>query len=143
MTQRFPVIAAATLACASLAAPAAMAKEKKTGEEELAELLEGREAGEPTSCISDFRTGRDLRVIDGTALVYGRGKTIYVNRTRNPKRIDDDDVLVSRRYGSQLCRQDIITRVDRGSGFYNGNVFLTEFVPYTRVDKEEEQTAES
>ncbi|NVE95158.1 hypothetical protein [Altererythrobacter lutimaris] len=143
MTQRFPVIAAAAFACAALSAPAAMAAEKQSGEDELAELLEGREAGEPTSCISDFRTGRNLRVIDGTALVYGRGKTIYVNRTRNPKRLDDDDVLVSRRYGSQICRQDIITRVDRGSGFYNGNVFLAEFVPYTRVDKEEEQAAES
>jgi len=136
-------IAAATAACAALSAPAAFAKEKNSGEEELEELLEGREAGEPTSCISDFRSGRNLRVIDGTALVYGRGRTIYVNRTRNPERIDDRDVLVSRRFGSQICKQDIVTKVDRHNGFFSGTVFLTDFVPYTRVEKEESESSDS
>lgn len=143
MKRRLHCTAAAIAACAALSAPAAMAKEKKSGEEELAELLEGREAGEPTSCISDFGPSRDLRIIDGTALVYGRGRTIYVNVTRNPEDIDDDDVLVTRRYGTQLCRLDIVTKVDRFSGFYAGNVFLTDFVPYTRVDKDEEGSAET
>ncbi len=142
MKHRLHWIAAATAACAALSAPAAVAKEKKSGEEELAELLEGREAGEPQSCISDFGPGRDLKIIDGTALVYGRGKTIYVNRTRDPDDIDDDDVLVTRRYGTRLCRQDIMTKVDRFSGFYAGNVFLTDFVPYTRVDKDEAEASE-
>lgn len=144
MTNRFKLVAAAAIACTALSAPPAIAKEKKTGEEKLAELLEGRVAGEPTSCINDSRTHNNLRIIDETALVYGRGKTIYVNRTRNPDRIDDDDVLVTRRFGSQICKLDIVRTVDRFSGFPSGNVFLTDFVPYTRVDKEEEAgTAES
>lgn len=139
MKNRLSWIAAASLACVALSAPGAVAKEKKSGEEELAELLEGRVAGEPESCINDFHSGRDLKIIDGTALVYGRGKTIYVNRTKHPDRIDNDDVLVSRRYGSHICKQDIITKVDRFNGFYAGNVFLSDFVPYTRVDKEEKE----
>ena len=93
-------------------------------------------AGEPQTCISDFGPGRNLRVIDGTALVYGRGNTVYVNRTRHPDKIDDDEVLVTRRYGTQLCKLDIVTTVDRFSGFYSGNVFLTDFVPYTKVKDE-------
>lgn len=137
------LIAAATAACAALSAPAAFAKEKKSGEEKLAEILEGREAGEPQSCISDFGPGRNLKVIDGTALVYGRGRTVYVNVTRDPDDIDDDDVLVTRRYGSQLCKLDIVTKVDRFNGFYSGNVFLSDFVPYTRVDKAEQEQSTS
>ena len=142
MKRRLHWIAAATAACAALSAPTAVAKEKKSGEEKLEEMLEGRVAGEPVSCISDFRAGRDLRIIDGTALVYGRGNTIYVNRTRDPDRIDDNDILVTRKFGSQLCRLDIMTRVDRYSGFYSGNVFLTDFVPYTRVEKDESEVSE-
>ena len=77
-------------------------------------------------------------MIDGTALVYGRGRTIYVNVTRDPDDIDDDDILVSRRYGSQICKMDIVTTIDRFSGFYSGKDFLEDFVPYTRVKEEEE-----
>ncbi len=138
MTQRLTLIAAAAAACAALSAPSAVAKEKKSGEDRLAEMLEGRVAGEPQRCIADFAGRTRLQVIDGTALVYGRGNTIYVNRTRHPDRIDDDDVLVTRRFGSQLCRLDLVTTVDRFSGFYSGNVFLTDFVPYTKVEDEEE-----
>lgn len=105
------------------------------GDIRLAKLLEGREASEPVSCIR-FRTNDRLKVIDDTALVYGRGKTIYVNYTRNPSRIDDRDTMVSRRFGSQVCKTDIITKIDNMTGIYAGNVFLAEFIPYTRVKKD-------
>lgn len=109
-------------------APAEMTK----GEQRLAKLLEGRVAGEPKSCISNYPTSR-MEVIDKTAYVFGRGHTIYVQRTQHPETIDDDDVLIMRLYGSQLCRLDIVTTVDRTSRFFNGNVFMTDFIPYTRV----------
>lgn len=105
------------------------------GEQKLAKLLEGRVAGEPKSCISTFGN-QSLKVIDGTALVYGRGNTIWVNTTRHPEDLDDSDVLVIRKWGSQLCRLDHVTAVDRFSGFFSGAVFLDDFVPYTRVDKD-------
>lgn len=106
--------------------------EMTKGQKELAELLEGRVAGKPTSCISAY-PNENLRVIDGTALVYGRGKTIYVNYTRHPEDIDGDDVMVIRRTGSQLCRLDNVTTVDRYSGIFSGAIFLDDFIPYTRV----------
>lgn len=125
---------------ALLSAPAAMAEEEKSkGEKELEKILEGRVAGEPTRCIRDFNNRR-FRVIDGTAYVYGSGNTIYVQRTRHPDRIDDDDILVTRKFGSsQVCRLDVMNTIDRFNGFFTGAVFFEDFVPYTRV-KDVEQS---
>ncbi len=104
------------------------------GEKQLAKILKGRVAGEPRSCIRQMPNDR-MTVIDDTAIVFGRGNTIYVNYTQRPSRIDDDDVLVFRKFGSgsQLCRTDNITTVDRSFGHYSGNIFLTDFVPYRKV----------
>jgi len=125
--------AAAGLALASAPAVAEEA-EKSKGEVKLEKILEGRVAGEPQRCIRDFNNRR-LRVIDDTALVYGSGKTIYVQRTKNPQDIDRDEVLVVRRFGSsQLCRLDVVTTVDRLSGIYGGAIFFEDFIPYTRVE---------
>jgi hypothetical protein len=57
-----------------------------------------------------------------------------VQRTSAPDRIDDTDALIVNRFsGSQLCRFDITTTVDRFNGFFTGAVFFEDFVPYTRV----------
>ncbi|MDA0820767.1 MAG: hypothetical protein O3C52_09170 [Proteobacteria bacterium] len=108
--------------------------EQTKGEKKLAKLLEDRVAGEPISCIRTPPNDR-VRVIDDTAIVYGRGKTIYVNRTSRPSDIDDRDTMVIRRFsGSQLCKTDIVTTIDHGSQMFSGVIFLSEFVPYTRVE---------
>jgi hypothetical protein len=129
-------IAKATMSAAALAAlvltGAAEAKPRLTGEEKLAKLLEGREAGKPVSCLS-LSQARDVQVIDGTALVYGSGRTIYVNRTDFPKNLDSDDILVSRPHGSQVCSLDLIRLRDRSSHTFTGFVSLKDFVPYRRV----------
>ncbi len=123
----------AAIAGLALTAGPAVAGERLTGEARLAKLLEGRVAGKPKSCINTF-SNRNSRVIDETALVYGSGRTIWVNVPRNAEDLDDSDALVIRMHGSQLCRQDIVTTIDTASGFYTGNVFLGDFVPYTRAD---------
>lgn len=102
------------------------------GEERLAKLLEGRVAGKPTSCIRTLPNQR-MQTIEGVAYVYGSGNTIYVQRTRNPEAIDNNDTLVVNRFNaSQLCRLDIATTIDRFNGFFTGAVFFEDFVPYTR-----------
>jgi hypothetical protein len=112
-------------------------KEMTKGEEKLARLLEGRVAGTPQDCIRDFANNR-LTTIDDTAYVYGRGRTIYVQRTRDPNQIDRDDILVVNRFGgTQLCRMDFVNTVDRYSGFFTGGIQFDRFVPYTRVDEED------
>jgi hypothetical protein len=103
------------------------------GEKRLAKLLEGRVAGEPVRCIRSLPNQR-FTTIDRTAYVYGSGKTIYVQRTRDPESIDDTDALVSRRFNAtEVCRLDVMTTIDRVQGIFTGAVFFEDFVPYTRV----------
>ena len=108
-------------------------KSLSKGEKRLAKLLEGREAGKPVSCIRTTPSQR-VETIEGAAYVYGQGNTIWVQRTSTPERIDDADALIVNRFsGSQLCRFDITTTVDRFNGIFTGAVFFEDFVPYTRV----------
>lgn len=130
--RKIAIALAATAAL--LAGPALQAKPKMTPEQELAKLLEGREAGQPRSCIPHHQA-RDMRVIDGTALVFGWGNTIWVNVPRNARDVDSDDVLVTRNWGSQFCSLDIVQTLDRTSMMYNGSLSLGEFVPYTRIKR--------
>lgn len=123
-------LAAAT---ALLVGPALSAKERLTGEQQLAKLLEGRVAGEPVSCIPLHRTSSS-RIIDGTAIVYDSGRTIYVNRPRHAESLDEDDVMVTRLHTSQLCRLDTVRLHDRSHFSFNGFVGLEDFVPYRKVD---------
>lgn len=120
-------------AAAGLVAAPLDAKPRLTGEERLAKLLVGRTAGAPQSCI--FTPGNNnLTVIDKTAIVYRSGGKVWVNRTAHPEDLDDDDILVIRRFdGSSLCRQDTITLADRSTGMFSGVVFLEDFVPYEKT----------
>lgn len=125
-------------ALALMAIPASAEEEAPApskGELKLAKMLEGRVAGEPERCITTFRGG-NLTIVDRTALVYRDGKTLWVNRTRNPDSLDDDDYLVIRKYGasSQLCRLDNVTTHDRTGNFFTGAVFLEDFVPYRKSE---------
>jgi hypothetical protein len=115
-------------------AGAADARPGQSGEAELARMLQGRVAGQPMACIRTWPS-ENVTTIDRTALVFGRGDTIYVNRTRFPDSIDDNDALVIRKFGTgtSLCRTDLITTFDRTSQFYSGNVYLADFVPYKRI----------
>lgn len=129
---------AALAAASMLAAPAMAAQDSQPtrtkGEQELAKLLEGRVAGEPQRCVRTLSSD-NFNVIDGTAIVIGRGRTIYVNIPRDPTSLDDSDVLVIRKQsGSHLCRLDWVETRERFGGFYNGNIMLSDFVPYTRAE---------
>jgi hypothetical protein len=123
--------AAATLALGAMSAAIAQPRERLTGEQRIAKLTEGRIAGKPVSCIPAQISDR-LQVIDKTAVVYDGGRTVYVARPRDPRSLSSDDILIINRFGSQLCKQDVIRTVDRSSGFMTGVVFLGDFVPYTR-----------
>lgn len=118
----------------ALLATSADASPRQTGEERLAKMLEGRTAGAPVDCVRTL-PNTNMTVIDGTAIVIKRGATIYVNRTSDPKSLDDDDGLLLKRFGDggQLCSIDTMTTFDRVSHFYTGNIFLSEFVPYTKA----------
>ena len=123
---------ALAVGAALLAGPALQARDRPSGEEQLAKLLEGRVAGKPVSCIPLHRTSSS-RIIDKTAIVYDSGRTIYVNRPRHPDSLDSDDVMVTRLHTNQLCRLDTVRLHDRSGLWYSGFVGLEDFVPYSRV----------
>jgi hypothetical protein len=129
-----PTLLAAASAALLVGAPATAARTDRAaaGEEKLAKALEGRVAGTPVSCIP-LNQVRQSTVIDDTAILYRIGSKIYLNRPVNPTSLDDDDVLVTRTTGSQLCNLDVVRMVDRTMGFQRGFVSLSKFVPYTKV----------
>lgn len=124
-------IAIATTVALLGAAPV-VAKPKLTPQQELEKLIAGRVAGKPVHCISNFDT-REMRILNKTAIVYGRGDTIWVNVPRNAADLDDDDILVTHTTGSQLCNLDIVRTVDRVSHFPSGSISLGDFVPYRKA----------
>lgn len=130
------IIATIATALGLLTAPLVLAQdaEPTRGEARLAKMLEGRAAGEPRSCIRAFSRSANITIIDETALVVRDGRRLWVNIPADPESLDDDDFLVIRLHGSQLCNSDIITTRSRGGGFYTGNIFLGKFVPYERED---------
>ena len=114
-----------------LGQPAA-AREHLTPEQELAKILKGREAGKPVDCITLSEIS-STQIIDKTAIVYEAGRTIYVNRPKYPEQLSSDDILVTRSWGNQLCRMDIVYLRERGMpGMMGGSVGLEAFVPYTK-----------
>jgi hypothetical protein len=130
-----PAVLTAALGIAVLAAGPALAKDKLTGEQQLAKLLEGRVAEKPVNCIPLFAGHDNTTVIDKTAIVYGWGSVIYVNRPTNADSLDSDDILVSHPTSGQECSLDTIQLRDRSTHSYHGFVGLQQFVPWRRVAK--------
>ncbi|MCW0199518.1 hypothetical protein [Sphingopyxis sp.] len=127
------LIPAILAAAATLAAPAAFAKDTRTPEQQLEKLLEGRVAGTPQDCINLAATNSS-QVIDKTAIVYRVGNTLWVNRPRGgADQLGDDDILVTKTTSSRLCSIDTVELRDRTSHMYSGFVSLGEFVPYRKV----------
>lgn len=125
-----PSILAASLLAAGT--PAAAQEKPARGEAELAQMLEGRTAGEPKRCLSDSER-RNLRVIDGTALVFESGNTLYVNRPEGARFLDWSDLPVFKIWGSQLCEKDQVELRDSASLMRGPILFMGEFVPYRRA----------
>ncbi|HEY0621528.1 hypothetical protein [Sphingomonas sp.] len=128
------LFAAAALALIALPG-AAMADEKVNakGEAELSKMLEGRVAGKPVKCLPTHAMDNST-IIDKTAIVYRSGSKLYVNRPRSgADQLDDDDILLTKVFGSQLCNVDKVDLIDRGSRMWSGFVLLGDFVPYEKV----------
>ncbi len=122
---------ALTAAGVLFAAPALEARDKLTPAQQLDKLLAGRVPGKPVNCIN-LMTSHDMQIIDKTAIVFGSGNVIYVNRPDNPESLNSDDVMVTRLTGSQLCSLDIVRMHDRSGFWERGFVGLNQFVPYRR-----------
>lgn len=122
-------LGAVMLAGAS-ASPATAAKPNP--DTELQRLLAGRVAGPPVDCISlPNVTGNTI--VSGRAIVYRIGMRLFVNEPpEGASQLHRDDIIVTRTFGTNLCRRDIIRLLDRTSTIPHGFVALGKFVPYTK-----------
>ena len=124
---KFLLIAAAIVAIPATAAP------RDPPDVRLDKLLAGRVSGKPIGCIS-LRSIQSSAIIEGRAIVYRIGRTLYVNEPRSgADTLRVGDVLLTKTHGSQLCSIDTVQLIDRGSRFNRGFVFLGKFVPYTKA----------
>ncbi|WP_411340161.1 hypothetical protein V6U71_20640 [Sphingopyxis sp. J-6] len=132
-----PLISTILAAAAVAAVPGvAAAKDKLAPEAKLEKLLDGRIAGAPQDCIP-LSSVSSSQIIDKTAIVYRVGSTLWVNRPKGgAQTLNDDDILVTKLTGSQLCSIDTVELRDRTSHMYSGFVSLGEFVPYRRAKAE-------
>ncbi len=104
--------------------------------ETLNRQLEGKVAGAPVSCISDYNATNLIRISDDILLYRVSGNLVYRNNLRFscPGLARDSDIIVTEQFGSQKCRGDLLKLVDRTSGMQGAVCSLGEFVPY-RKDK--------
>lgn len=121
----------AIAAAVVLALPSA-ASARLTPDAELDKLLAGRVAGKPVECLSlPNVTGNTI--VEGRAIVYRAGTRLYVNVPPDGARqLHRDDIIVTRTFGTNLCRRDVIRLLDRTSTIPHGFISLGRFVPYTK-----------
>lgn len=97
--------------------------------------LEGKVAGKPVNCISDFNGTNVIRISDDILLYRVSGNLVYKNKLRSscPGLARDSDIIVTEQFGSQKCKGDLLRMVDRTSGMQGPVCSLGEFVPYRKA----------
>jgi hypothetical protein len=121
------------LAVAACAAPLPERAHRYDG----AELLTGRTAGAPQSCVAADQL-TSLRILDARSVGFERGRILWVSRLpRDCPGLRADDRLSVEMHGREYCRDDRFSVVPAGSaqlGPWVGGPVCTlgEFVPYRR-----------
>ena len=127
---------AALSACAPVDSSSSKAAISQRDASLLAERLADKVAGEPEKCVSTSRLGQPAVYGSQTVIYSGSGQTEYRNDLPSDcPGLDDDDIILTRTFGSQLCSGDTIQPVDRFSGFSGPICRLGEFIPYTKPKK--------
>jgi len=94
--------------------------------------LAGRVAGPAQRCMS-LRQSESLQPVNRNTLLYGHGKTIFVNEMQGGcGGFSRWDVLVLEPLGTQYCSGDLVRSFDPVSKIPGPTCRLGAFVPYTR-----------
>ncbi|MEG3176318.1 hypothetical protein U1872_08765 [Sphingomonas sp. RB3P16] len=99
---------------------------------ELDKQLAGLVPGKPQSCIDPIRYRDTTRV--GDKILYKNGRNdVMVNDTGGGCfGLRRGDAIVTKTFGSQLCRGDIVTTVDLPMRIPSGSCSFGDFVPYKK-----------
>lgn len=99
------------------------------------QLLAGKVAGPPQSCLQSHRAN-DMVVIDQNTIAFKAGtRRVYVNHMQGGcTNLGGGYTLVTRTSSGQgLCRGDIAQVVDIRNHFAVGSCVFGDFIPYTKV----------
>jgi hypothetical protein len=102
---------------------------------ELQQLIAGKIAGAPVTCLPPSLSSRNMITIDDRTVAFRDGASrVYVNQLRGEcSRLRSDFYsLVIRSHGSSTCSGDIAEVTDLRTGTIVGSCALGEFVPYSR-----------
>lgn len=127
-------IASMLVMAAMIAAPAyARQSTKERGEAELAKMLKGYVPATKVRCVN-LGNITNQTVIDGTAIVYwGLGGKAWINRPDGAQFLREDNVLISKPFGGQTCRLDIVHQRERFANIQSPGIVLNDFTLYTKV----------
>lgn len=130
------MLAAAAGAAALSAASASDGKPGNSAQRQQARLqaeLSQLTPRAPVNCIDTRFRNITLQAL-GTKLIYRESRDrIYVSETNGGcAAVARGDALVTRQYGTRLCRGDIATTVDRMARFETGSCAIGAFTPYTK-----------
>lgn len=103
---------------------------------ELNKALAGRVAGAPQDCIGTLSAGSGNSVtVVGDSVLYRDGRRIWRSQVadRCPA-LGTDQIVVTVQYGSQLCRNDRFSLINRGQSIPSAPCFFNEWVPYERTE---------
>ena len=118
-------------ACSTAPQPVVRTADKQA---EYVKLIEGKVAGPTASCLSPFNSN-DMRVIDDNTVVFRQSASrVYVAHLQGgcPYLGRGGYAMVTRQVGGNgLCRGDIASVVDTGSGMSVGSCVFSGFTPYT------------
>ena len=126
------LIGGALVACTTTAAEQPIRSVK--AQKEYDQLLAGKVAGAPVSCLPSYNQN-DMVVIDERTIAFRQGSSrVYVNHMQGGcSNLGGSYALVTRTFGSaQLCRGDIGQVVDLTNHFTVGSCVFGDFVPYSK-----------
>lgn len=100
------------------------------------EMIAGRVAGPPQSCMPTFAS-RDMTVLDDNTIAFKTGGKVYVaHMLGGCTNASGPYSLVTRQVGSSgLCHGDIASVVDLHNNFTVGSCVFGDFTPYTRTGR--------
>ncbi len=114
----------------TLAVPTATSakRDKLTDEARLAKALDGLTPGKPQSCIN-LRDAQQTEAY-GDSVLFSAGRRLTYRTDTKGCGNRGSDTFVTRTIGTQLCRGDVIERVDLISGMQSGFCIAGDFTPY-------------
>lgn len=134
MRSIIPLTIMATLAgCTAGPAPAPVPLDARQ-QSRMAQLLGGKVAGTPESCLPNWRTHNMTAIDDSTLIFQGSPGRAWLQKPQSPCNMVSSGtyVLVTRSSTGALCRGDIAQVVDPMSGTNVGSCVMGDFVPYVR-----------